>query len=387
MLALLGGSSMAGATGQESIGAYLEGLWPQAQSEGISRPVFDAAVGGLQPDPEVIRLTQRQPEYARPLEAYMAPMVSPGRIGQGAKLAATWAQTLKEVEKVYGVDRWIVISIWGIETNFGTVASKKDVFRSLATLAHARYRDDFFRTELLAAFHVIQDRHIPREQMVGSWAGAMGQAQFMPSSFLKFAVDFSADGRRDIWKNVPDVLGSIANYLQKSGWQRGLPWGFEVTLPAQFDYSRSRASFRQWSDLGVRRADGLPLPGRDDAVMLFPSGADGPAFLVTTNYLAIKAYNNSDAYALAVAQLADRMRGGKPLVTPWPPGDRPLSRTDRIALQRQLVRLGYKVNNFQGQIDFDLRDTLRDVQRKAGWRQDGNPTTELLNYVLSQPAR
>jgi membrane-bound lytic murein transglycosylase B len=379
--------SAAGPPPAQSFGAYLESLWPRAREEGISRRTFDSAVAGLQPDPEVLSLTTRQPEYARPLGAYMSPMVSASRISQGANLATGWAPTLKDIEKAYGVDPWIVISIWGIETSFGTIPSKKDVFRSLATLAYARYRDDFFRDELLAALHIIQDDHIPRAQMLGSWAGAMGQAQFIPSSFLKYAVDFSHDGRRDIWTNVPDVLGSIANYLEKSGWQRGMPWGFEVSLPKAFDYGRSRASFREWNALGVRRADGLPLPDRTDAVMLFPSGGNGPAFLVTANYLAIKAYNNSDAYALAVAHLADRMHGGKPIVTPWPADDHPLPRTDRMALQRQLSLQGYKVNNFQGQIDFDLRDSIRDVQAKAGWRQDGNPTAELLKYVLSQPAR
>jgi lytic murein transglycosylase len=369
----------------QDFNAFVQGIWPDASKNGISRATFDNATAGLQPDAEVLGLTRRQPEYARPLGAYIGPMVSAARIAQGTKLAATWSDTLTGVEKAFGVDRFVILSIWGIETGFGNVPSNKDVFRSLATLAHARYRNDFFRNEFLAALRIVQDDHIPRQKMLGSWAGAMGQAQFIPSSFLKYAVDFSNDGRRDIWTNVPDVLGSIANYLAKSGWQRGVPWGFEVLIPPNFDYRRSRASFAEWKALGIRRADGKPLPEASDAVMLFPSGGDGPAFLVTGNYLAIKAYNNSDAYALAVAHLSDRMRGGGGIVTPWPANDQPLSRDDRKTLQRRLSQLGYKVNNFEGQIDFDLRDSIRDVQFKAGWRPDGQPTEKLLKHILAMP--
>ena len=378
--------SVPGMAQPQSFGAYVESLWPRARAGGISRTTFDSATSGLSPDAEVLSLTRRQPEYIRPLGAYIGTTVSASRISRGAQLARTWSDTLGQVEKTFGVDRFVVLGIWAIETEFGKVPSRKDVFRSTATLAYARYRDTFFRDEFLAALHVMQEGHIPREKMRGSWAGAMGQAQFIPSSFLKYAVDFSGDGQRDIWTTVPDVLGSIANYLAKSGWERGMPWGFEVMVPNGFDYRRSRASLAEWKRLGVKRADGQPLPERHDAVMLFPSGADGPAFLVTGNYLAIKAYNNSDAYALAVAHLADRMRGGKAIVTPWPANDHPLSRDNRIVLQRRLSELGYTVNNFQGQIDFDLRDSIRDVQAKAGWRADGNPTEQILKHVLSLPA-
>lgn len=367
--------------------AYLESLWPLARANGITRFTFDAAISGLQPDAQVLALTRRQPEYGKPLKDYIAGAVTAARIGQGAKLANSWTVPLAMSLKTFGVDPWIVLAIWGIETNFGTVPSRKDVFRSLATLAHARYRDDFFRDEFLAALKIVQNEKIPRAWMTGSWAGAMGQAQFIPSSYLKYAVDLSNDGQKDIWTSVPDVVGSIANYLGQSGWQRDLPWGFEVTLPPRFDYRRSRGSFREWALLGVQRAAGGALPERGDAVMLFPSGAGGPAFLVTANYLAIKAYNNSDAYALAVAHLADRMRGGKAFVTPWPADDRPLPREDRIALQKKMAQLGFQVNNFVGQVDFDLRDSIREVQVKAGWRADGHPTAMLLAHVLSLPVR
>lgn len=367
---------------------YVESLWPAARANGITRATFDAAATGLQPDAEVIALTKRQPEYGKPLGAYIADAVTPSRVAQGAKLADTWKAPLAGVRTSFGVNPSIVVAIWGIETHFGTVPSRKDVFRSLATLAHVRYRDDFFRDEFLAALTIVQNEKISRARMTGSWAGAMGQAQFIPSSYLKYAVDFSNDGQKDIWTNVPDVMGSIANYLAKAGgWQRDLPWGFEVLIPPGFDYRRSRGSFRDWKSLGVKRGDGGALPEAGDAVMLFPASASGPAFLVTANFLAIRAYNNSDAYALAVAHLADRVSGGKPFVTRWPADVLQLSREDRIKLQKRMAQVGFKVSNFVGQIDFDLRDAIREVQTQAGWRADGHPTEQLLAYVLALPVR
>jgi membrane-bound lytic murein transglycosylase B len=206
----------------------------------------------------------------------------------------------------------------------------------------------------------------------------MGQPQFMPSSFYEYAVDFTGDGRRDIWTSVPDVLASIANYLAHSGWQRGLPWGFEVALPQGFDYRRSRGTFIEWTKLGLRRADGGALPDAGDAFLLFPSGAAGPAFLVTANFNVIKLYNNSDVYALAVGHLADRMQGDAPFRTTWPNDDPQLSRDTRMALQRKLASLGYPVKDFAGRLDFDQRDAIRELQAKYGMVPDGHPTPALL---------
>jgi hypothetical protein len=209
----------------------------------------------------------------------------------------------------------------------------------------------------------------------------MGQPQFMPSSFMEHAVDFSGDGRRDIWTNVPDVLASIANYLQKYGWKAGLPQGFEVVVPPSFDHRQSRGSFNDWRLLGLRRADGSAFPGDGNAILFFPSGARGPAFLVTDNFVTIKRYNNSDVYALAVSQLADRMQGRAGIRAEWPQDDRQLSMDERIALQRKLAELGYTVRNFTGHFDFDLRDAIRDVQVKLGTVPDGHPTPALLERI------
>jgi lytic murein transglycosylase len=268
-----------------------------------------------------------------------------------------------------------------METSYGAQKDRWDIFRSLATLAFVRYRDPYFRNELLVALKILQEEQIPRNKMVSSWAGAMGQTQFMPSTFEAYAVDFSGIGQRDIWTNVPDVLASTANYLRKEGWRPGRPWGFEVLLPQGFNYRPSRASFAEWSKMGMRRADGRDLPAEGKAILLFPSGAAGPAFLVTENFVVIKQYNNSDAYALAVGHLADRLHGVGPIRAAWPADDRQLSLDARIALQHKLAELGYEVHDFEGRIDFDLRDAIRATQLKFGMQSDGNPTPALLERL------
>src|SRR5262245_7094128 len=367
--------------------AFLKELWPDAQAKGVTRATFDLAFAGVTPDPRVMAITQRQPEYGRPAGAYIASLASKARIDAGTRKVAELAATLDAIESRYGVDRHILLAIWGIETSYGGAKDRWDVIRSLATLAQARYRHPYFRNELITAMLVLQQKHIARSAMVGSWAGAMGQPQFMPSSFLEHAVDFSGDGRRDIWTNVPDVLASIANYLQKGGWKAGLTQGFEVRVPAGFDYKVSRGSFADWNVLGLRRADGAPFPAEGQAILFFPSGARGPAFLVTDNFVVIKRYNNSDVYALAVAHLADRLRGRGPIQADWPSDDRQPTMSERIALQRKLAELGYSVRNSTGHFDFDLRDAIRDVQVKSGMVPDGHPTPPLLDRIGAKPAR
>lgn len=365
---------------------FIADLWPAARALGISRETFDTALRGVSVDPNVLAAAMRQPEYAKPVGQYLDNAVSAVRISIGVRKAREWESTLVDIEAKFGVDRWIALSIWGMETGYGGVRPTKDVFRSLATLAYARYRDDLFREELLSALQILQGGHTRRDKMVSSWAGAMGQPQFMPSSYLKYAVDFTRDGRADIWTSVPDTLASIANYLRENGWEPGRAWGSQVLVPASFNYRRSRASSEEWQHLGLLRADGAPLGGSGEHILFFPSGHRGPAFLVAANYAAIKRYNISDAYALAVAHLADRLRGAAPLRGPWP-DDAPLSRDERIALQKLLAKRGYKVNNFQGQIDFDLRDNIRDVQVQFGMLPDGHPTAELMIELRSAAMR
>lgn len=380
-LVLLGASAFAQGRPTESYATFVAKLWPDAQAKGITRATFDLAMRGLTPDQRVIAATQRQPEYGKPVGEYVNAIVSSGRISRGLAKEKEWAKTFDAVEKQYAVERWILVSLWGMETDYGVAKDKWDVFRSLSTLGYIRYRHPYFRNELIVAMHIMQDNKIPRPQMVSSWAGAMGQTQFMPSNVVDYAVDFSGDGKPDIWNNIPDVMASTANYLNKWKWRQGLPWGLEVTVPSGFDYMKSRATFAEWTALGVRRADGKPYPEGGRAILFFPSGARGPAFIVTENFDVLKEYNNSDAYAIAVGHLADRMQGGAPIMAKWPADDRPLPRDARIALQRKLAELGYKVNEFEGHIDFDLRDNIRVEQKKFGMVPDGNPTPALLEKL------
>jgi lytic murein transglycosylase len=367
-----------------SFRSFIESLRPLAEQKGVTRDTFDRALGNVQYDVEVSGLSRKQPEYGRPVGDYVNSLVAQNRIRGGEKRLAENARLLDAIEKKYGVPREVLVAIWGIETSFGSNQGGKSVIRSLATLAFLNYKGDFARDELLTALVILQQQHIPPDRMIGSWAGAMGQPQFIPSSFLRWAVDFSGDGKRDLWTNVPDVLASIANYLRENGWQPGLPWGFEVLVPKNFDLRKSRGDFREWVTLGFKRADGgaLPTTSKDEAILFFPAGARGPAFLVTANFNAIKTYNISDVYALAVLHLADRMAGAPPFAAKWPEGDRQLSREDRMKIQVALQKLGYKVSNTQGMIDFDLRDNIREMQSKFGMTPDGNPTAEFLGRLV-----
>jgi membrane-bound lytic murein transglycosylase B len=382
----LGGSAALGQN-DASFDAFLQALWLEAAHKGITRATFDTAFAGLTPDPNVLAAMRREPEYGKPMGAYLAGLVSPSRIGIGQRKSAQWADTLRAVQDKYGVDQAILVSIWGIESSFGAGAQPWDVFRSVATLAQAGFQNPLFHDELLSALKILQDGHIGRQKFVGSWAGAMGQPQFLPSSYLKYAVDFDGDGKADIWRSVPDVLASIAYYLQKTGWQPGVPWGFEVAVPAEFGYRQSRGSFAEWTQRGLRRADGRPLPASGAAILFFPSGATGPAFLVTDNFIVLKRFNNSDAYALAVAALADRLRGLPGVLAAWPADDVQPSRRERIALQHRLAALGYKVADFDGHFDFELRDAVRELQVRFGMVPDGHPSRAFLGRIGVQMAR
>ncbi len=372
---------------EQSFAAFEAELWPDAQAKGITRTNFELALKDVTPDQRVIAATKRQPEYGKPVGAYIKDAIAPGRIARGRTKAKEWMALFDQVEKKFQVERWVLLALWGMETDYGAEKDKWDVFRSLATLAFIKYRHPYFRNELLVAMRIMQDNRFPRGKMVSSWAGAMGQTQFMPTNVIDYAVDFSGDGKRDIWANVPDVIASTGNYLHKYGWKLGLPWGFEVMVPNGFDMMKSHASYEEWKKLGVRRADGKPFPASGQGILFFPAGANGPAFIVTENYPTLIEYNNSDAYAIAVGHLSDRLKGSGPIKAAWPADDRPLTRDARIALQKKLASLGYKVNDFEGHVDFDLRDNIRSEQKKAGMLPDGNPTTALLEKLGVTPSR
>jgi membrane-bound lytic murein transglycosylase B len=370
-----------GAAADPAFERFVAELWTDAQAKGITRATFRAAFAGVTPDPRVIRATQRQPEYNKPAGAYVNAIASPERIAAGLRKEAQWRSTLDAIEQRFRVERWILLAIWGMETSYGALKDKWDVVRSLATLAYVKYRHPYFRDELLVALRILQEGHIARDKFVGSWAGAMGQTQFMPTNFMQYGIDFTGDGKRDIWFNIPDVLASTAYYLRQEGWKWGVPWGFEVTVPKDFDLMRSRASFAEWDALGVKRADGRAFPPEGDGILFFPTGLPGPAFIVTANFDVIKEYNDSDVYALAVGHLADRLQGGGAFRSPWPKHATQLPRDDRIALQKKLAELGYDQKRFSAHIDFKMRDFVRAEQKKHGLVPDGHPNKALIERM------
>ncbi|MEI6572358.1 MAG: lytic murein transglycosylase [Alphaproteobacteria bacterium] len=363
---------------------YVERIWPLARARGVSRATFDLAFKGMTPDAEVIALTKKQSEFVKPIWDYLASATSAARIERGSRILSENESTLAAVEARYGVDRSVILGVWGMETNFGSYTGGKDVIRSLATLASIGYRGTYFRDELINALRILEDQHVSRADFKGSWAGAMGQTQFMPSSFWRFAVDFDGDGHKDVWKSVPDALASTANYLKENGWRAGQPWGFEVTLPKGFDYRLHDASFSEWSSYGVSRADGRALPQEGQASLFYPAGADGPIFLVTSNFGVIKRYNASDAYALGVASLGDLLNGGARIRASWPTEDPLLALAQRIELQRALTRLGYDVGDPDGRIGSRTRAAIRDFQQRAGLRPDGYPNRRVLEALQTR---
>jgi membrane-bound lytic murein transglycosylase B len=360
---------------------YLETLWPKAQARGVSRETFDLALKGVTPDPKIAAATQKQSEFAQPIWAYLDGAVTAGRIQRGGELARQWAPTLEAIERAYGVPRQIVLAAWGMESNFGAFSGRVNVIRALATLAFARHRGGYFERELLAALAMIEQDHIRPSEMLGSWAGAMGQTQFMPSSFLAYAVDGDGDGKRDIWASVPDALASIANFLKRHGWKDGLPWGFEVALPQGFDYGDHRRGFADWAALGARRVDGDPMPRSGEGLLFVPAGARGPAFLLSENFFVIKSYNTSDAYALALGHLGDRIAGGPAIQGAWPKGQPMLSRDERIELQQRLAERGHYAGDADGRVGFKTRDAVRLFQRERGLLADGHGDAALLKEL------
>ena len=367
---------------------YVEGVWPDAKQAGVSRETFDAAFHGVTYDPKIVANTKGQAEFVRPVWDYLHSAVSEGRIDRGRQKYGDQRRWVDKAQADYGVSAAVVMGVWGIETDFGAFAGGDGVIRSLTSLAFAHYHEDYFRTELIAALQILQEGDIEPKRMLGSWAGAMGQTQFMPSSFLKYAVDFDGQGRRNIWTDSADAVGSTANYLKEHGWVPGLPWGYEVVLPEGFALtaadSAKPAPFTAFAKRGVARADGQPLPSTGDAQLMILAGLDGPVFLVTVNFQAIKSYNNSTSYALAVALLGDQILGGEGVRRAWPVKDRQLKEAEIKDLQTALSRKGYEVGEIDGRAGEALRSAVRLYQEAAGLPPDGYATPALLKRVKSK---
>lgn len=372
----------------QTFAQWQAGFRQQALQAGITPATFDRAFIGITPDMDVIKADRSQPEFTRPVWEYLEGALSPLRVRNGKKLLDQHAVLLSQLEQRYGVDRSVLVSVWGMESNFGQFQGSKSVIRSLATLAYEGRRPAFAQAQLIAALQILQNGDIQPEAMLGSWAGAMGQTQFIPTTYNTHAVDFDGDGRRDIWKSSADALASTAHYLQSSGWKRGEPWGFEVQVPGSFDYWLADGSLRksvaEWQQLGVTLPAGARAPAGTEqlsAALLLPAGARGPAFLVLDNFRAILKYNNSSSYALAVSLLAERFDNSGFIRGSWSKDDLPLSRSERIELQQLLSANNYDAGTADGIIGANTRKAIRSAQQAQGWPADGYPTHKLLESL------
>jgi lytic murein transglycosylase len=373
---------------QQAFQRWVTDFRASARAAGIDEATLQLAFADVRYLPRVVELDRAQPEFTRAVWAYLDSAVSAQRIARGQ---AQWQQHRADIDAAaarYGVPGAILVAIWGVESNYGSNFGSIPTIDALATLGFEGRREDWARGQLLAALRILQNGDIDRSHMVGSWAGAMGQTQFLPSVFLSHAVDADGDGRRDIWASMADVMASTANFLSRSGWQAGQPWGVEVRLPPGFDVGRADASVRQpaarWAAEGVHSFDGAPLPPFTEASVLLPAGAGGPAFLVGPNFRVILRYNNSTSYALAVGLLAQRLAGGPGVQASWPRDQAMLSRQQLKALQMALNQRGFDSGAPDGVMGPATRGAIRGYQRSVGLPADGHPTLELLQRLQAQ---
>ena len=367
--------------------SWVQSFWIQAKKAGISSELFSEAFQGLEPDPEVLENTRKQPEFVTPIWKYLEVRISKSRIKNGLQKMNEWEETIHEIELKYGVDKHIFIAIWGLESAYGAVLDNpkivKNNIRSLATLAYADpKRSKYAHTQLIECLKIVKDGNVDLANMTGSWAGAMGHTQFIPTTYQAYAVDFDGDGRRDIWNSIPDALASTASYLKRSRWKTGESWGYEVKLPDNFDYgladSDTKYPISKWKSLGVKKAS------RDDFIndnakarLYTPAGARGPAFILLKNFDVLKRYNNADTYALSVGLLADRLSGEGDLIQEWTKDYQPLNRKEIKVLQNQLNQRGFSVGLIDGKAGPVTRRAIREYQKSAGLVADGLPVADL----------
>ncbi len=369
------------------LNAWIEGFKGQARGQGISDATLNTAFRDVVYNPEVVKRSQNQAEFKKSLWEYLENAVSEKRQTNGRAALGQYGGVLRSVEASYGVDKEVVTAVWGMESTYGERRGDLPLIEALSTLSYEGYRGDFFRSQLMASLRILQAGDIDPAHMTGSWAGAMGHTQFIPTTYLAYAADFTGDGRRDIWSNDPsDSLASTANYLAKSGWQRGLPAAVEVTLPAGFNTGLAgkgkRRSVAEWQSLGIRQATSRPLPpGGAATELLIPGESGGAAFLITRNFHAILRYNNADSYALAVAHLADRLKGYPGLANPWPANHPGLRIEQRKEMQELLTARGFDTQGVDGNVGSNTTNAIRAYQQSRGLPTTGEPSAELLQQL------
>ncbi len=380
--------AQANASATPEFQSCLSGLASSARSAGVSNTSYTQFTQGLTPDMSVIEKLNYQPEFRLPIWDYLSGLVDEERVAEGRALLEKNAGTLSKVEQRFGVDPATVVAVWGVESNFGQNFGKYPLVQSLGTLSCFGRRQSYFRGEFFAALRILQKGDVAPERLLGSWAGAFGHTQFMPSTFERLAVDFDGDGKADLMDNTADALASTANFLNKAGWRTGQPWGFEVKLPAGFNTDgegrRSKRSMSEWAKRGVAMVDGSALPAdAGSAGLLTPAGPTGPAFLALRNFDAIYSYNASESYGLAIAHLSDRLRGAGPFTTPWPTDDAGLSRAERRELQGLLILRGHDIGEVDGMLGEKSRAAIRVEQARLGQEASGRGGQKLLNALRS----
>jgi len=367
---------------------WIQDFRSTALKSGISANTFQRAFAGVTDiDPEVLQKAQFQPEFTEPVWGYLDNRVNEHSISTGREMASKYSRWLGAIERTYGVDRNILLAIWSMETNYGEIMKRDDVMRdairSLATLAYADpRRAKYARTQLIAAMKILQTGDIDRSHLTGSWAGALGHTQFIPTSYLAYAVDMDGNGKRDIWNSVPDALATAANLLRKNGWESGRTWGYEVVLPAGRKPPGGSHTIAEWQKFGVVRANGKAFPrGSEKATLKVPDGGAGPAFLMTRNFFVLKNYNNADKYALGVGLLADQIAGSSGLRQDWNRPFTPITMKEREELQSHLRELGYYDGKVDGKIGASSRDAIQAFQKQMGLDPDGHPSKEVLTII------
>ncbi len=374
----------------EDFDAWKKSFKARALSQGVSAETYDREMASVELIDRVLELNDNQPEFSKGVWTYLDSAVSETRISSGLNNRAANEAMLNRIEDFYGVDKEIIVAIWGLESSYGKIMGSYDVLSALATLGHDGRRASFGRTQLIGALKILDKEYAGREQLKGSWAGAMGQTQFIPTTYLAHAVDHDGDGQRNLWSSLGDVFASTANYLSNSGYIANEPWGFEIKLPEGFDYAKADRSTRktvaEWSSLSIVRADGTSLTEDIDlnakGYIIIPAGATGPAFIVFDNFRAILKYNNSTSYALGIGLLSDHIAGrAKPLVGTWPRDDRPLSLNERKSLQKALADRGYKPGPIDGIIGAGTKSALRKWQKDQGLPADGYASAAVLADV------
>lgn len=375
------------AAADQGFNRFIKDFWPTAKSAGISAQTYNAVFTGMKPDEDTLRLMNKQSEFVKPIWEYLDSAVSDARVEKGREMLKKYEPVLRQIESRFGVDREAVLAIWGMETNYGGYMGRHNVIQALTTLAYAApRRKKFWRKELVTALGIVQAGHVRFADMEGSWAGAMGHTQFMPSSWKAYAADYDGDGRRDIWTSIPDALASTASYLKRHGWQTGKTWGYEVKLPSGFNYHLADGdktlTLGEWQRYGIRRSNGKPFPRPSDkGILVLPAGSAGPAFLMLRNFYVIKRYNNATAYALAVGHLADRIIGGGALAGDWSREHLPLTRSETSELQALLNKRGFSVGAADGKIGPATRRGIRAYQQSRGLVPDGYASVVLLAHL------